>query len=291
MGGPVEALAVDPSSVSPSLPQGLDADQLGAVVGWISVTTKDGDLLIRPCAPKNGAPVEEGREEGGEEIACVTLSTEQWQLLHQDKEALVQRVTGLRSKLDTMGRDLLQSFEMKSVLIELQAAASRAQERCERITESLGMTSAELERDRIVAEGRGRGELDVLRGVLRQIRGSLVSATADPTTPETETAENLYKIRISDLENTVADLQEKVTRASVSEVALRRSIDARRSALRNFLLEKVLGDLSSVQCGPISVRNHDAERDALHAAVEAQLRWNLELSRPDQDVVLNGDTA
>jgi hypothetical protein len=121
------------------------------VTGWISACDKDGRMLIR-LAPK---PAEEGsgsdadREEGNEEIVDVTLSQDEWQALHQDSEVSKQKVETLTGRLNKMGVQLLQSFEMRSVLGELNHSVDRAEDRRSRMREVASMASEELEQRRM----------------------------------------------------------------------------------------------------------------------------------------------
>lgn len=381
----------------------------GAVVGWISASSKDGRMLIRP-APTiaeagasggvPGSPEPEGQEEGNEEIACVTLSAEEWQALHQDGEASMRRVDALTSKLHKMGGELLQSFEMKSVLGELNLAVERATDRCKREGEILAMTSEELfqrrarglaakqvledvaevansaatssgdqlapeevaettdaaggqspsspshaeagdriesvevvdwerlmrerettanalaaglqrevslqrekeelEREHEAAEGHGRGELGLLKATLRRLAkpmksmskvfahaaaepvDSVAAAAAAAAEAESEAARaaaiGLFRSRVEDLQAIVVELQAELRRANSSERTLRRSIRARKQALRWLLHQGATSDLRLPQCGPLKLPfNADAERKALHVAVEEQLVCNLHL--------------
>lgn len=371
------------------LPATAPAKEL--VKGWISASTKDGRLLIRPappdCADTPGTSDADVREEGGEEITSVTLSNEEWELLHQDEEASLQRISELSVELHGMGSELLQSFEMKTVSGELASAVDRAQARCARERESAGMAAAELEQlwaticlerraehsndyasgcggpehnsqhtdsangelegadlasrsngtqagcedvdwDRIVSErettsaalsaalsrvatldrereelererteleGRRRGEVGGLRAALRRLAKPAVAAmagrlsglhvAAPPPVPAEDgssassAAEGLFKHRLTDLHTTVAELQVEVSRASASEAALRRSVEARRLALRRVLFRGATADLMNLQCGPFTMPgNADAERRALRSAVEEQLHFNMRLT-------------
>merc|ERR1712151_1134805 len=83
-----------------------------------------------------------------------------------------------------------------------------------------------------------------------------------------------------DLENSVAELQAELARATASERALRTSLSERSSALRSLLHYSATAGLRLPQCGPIRMpASSDAEREALRAAVEEQLRWNLHLRK------------
>lgn len=111
-------------------------------------------MLIR-AAPKpleavGGASsdAELDKEEGNEEIVDVTLSQDEWQALHQDSEASVKKMQALDGRLTKMSYELLQSFEMKSVLSQILQAVERAQDRCGRMGESAAMAREELEQRR-----------------------------------------------------------------------------------------------------------------------------------------------
>jgi len=362
----------------------VTADVRVPVIGWISASAKDGRMLIRPAPQEAGDAVvggtgagaePEGREEGGAEIACVTLSTEEWQCLHQAHEAAMARVGTLTMKLNQMGSELLQSFEMKSVLGELRLVVQRSQEKCFRMREIAAMTTAEVEQrrwgectehtkealdeappgdhspgagseaasrpgsqgdglsptaalegvdwDRLVSErettaaslsvalqrlaclereveelrgeqeavdGRGHGELGGLRATLRRLAKPTMAAVSRVLLPGFLAAPNpsdnvadvadqgLYRHRMEELQNHVASLQAELSRASASEVALRRSVEARRSAIRELLHQGATADLNVPVCGPLRLpASRDAERRALQLAVEEQLSWNLSL--------------
>jgi len=99
-----------------------------------------------------------------------------------------------------------------------------------------------------------------------------------PSISTRSVSENLFKRRAEDLQHTVAGLKLELRRASSSELALKRSVDARSSAIRSLLRSRALRGLTSVQCGPWRLPpTFEAERRALVVAVEEQLRFNLVL--------------
>merc|ERR1719265_575812 len=64
---------------------------------------------------------------------------------------------------------------------------------------------------------------------------------------------SLFRSRMEDLQATVAELQAEVRRANSSERALRRSIRARKSALRWLLHQGATSELRLPQCGPLKL--------------------------------------
>ncbi|CAE8583247.1 unnamed protein product, partial [Polarella glacialis] len=117
------------------------ASRSKGVVGWISASSKDGRPLIRAMptaaaacsaggegAASNGANSKQAdggannkeEEKKTEEVNSVTLSADEWDCLNEANATSVQRVTELNARLHKMGCELLQSFEMRSVLGQLQ---------------------------------------------------------------------------------------------------------------------------------------------------------------------------
>lgn len=136
-------------NVSDSKPKSGSPQSLAApVVGWISARAKDGRPLIRP-APREASHVSskadpDNKEEGTVEVASVTLSSHEWECLHQDQDALMQQIQSLSQHLSDKGEKLVHSFEMKTVLGELQMAVTRARERASCMQEALHMAREEL---------------------------------------------------------------------------------------------------------------------------------------------------
>jgi len=88
----------------------------------------------------------------------------------------------------------------------------------------------------------------------------------------------LWRRKFQELRHLTRHLREELRRASSSEAALRRSVEARSAALRELLRREATSELVVPQCGPLRIAwNPDAERQALRIAVEEQLRWNLRL--------------
>lgn len=118
------------------------------IIGWISATSRDAVPLIRlaPTVADNlEASVDgEGNEEGDNEVTHVTLSSVEWEGLHQDEEASRQKIEMLGAQLNDTGHRLLQSFEMKSVLGELQQVVLRARERLARMRETADMATEDV---------------------------------------------------------------------------------------------------------------------------------------------------
>lgn len=143
-------------AASPSAASEASATIARPIVGWISAVAKDGRNVIRPVATQGGvsstsppcAGDSDGREEGTEEVSNVTLSTSEWECLHQDAENSLARVKTLTCELHDLGRGLLQSFEMRSVLGELQLGVARAEERLTRARETAALAAEELEQRR-----------------------------------------------------------------------------------------------------------------------------------------------
>jgi len=147
------AASPDASPMGSSL-SGADPSPVSVVTGWISACDKEGRMLIR-AAPKPleatggvGSDAEADKEEGDEEIVDVTLSQDEWQALHQDSEASMKKLEALNAKLTKMSYELLQSFEMKSVLSQLHQAIERAHDRCARMGEAAATALQELEQKR-----------------------------------------------------------------------------------------------------------------------------------------------
>ena len=93
-----------------------------------------------------------------------------------------------------------------------------------------------------------------------------------------QAAEGLFKRRVEDLQANVAELQAELAQSLANERTLKRTINARRTALRGLLHQGATADLFSPQCGPIQMgASADAERRALQIAVEEQLSCNLSL--------------
>lgn len=143
-------------------PGGSPAKVDELVHGWISAVSNKGHSIIlraecQEVAGGEGAGGSEaeagGGEEGQEEVKSVTLSTKEWECLHQDQESAMRRIEALSSRLNAMGCELLQSFEMKSVLGEMQHGVQRAQERCARMREAAAMSVEELEARRCELRG------------------------------------------------------------------------------------------------------------------------------------------
>lgn len=158
----------------------------------------------------------------------------------------------------------------------------------------------ELRQEREDAEKHSHEELRSLRERLRRCMSkperdgpdfqatqsetnASVGAGADPHRPQPtissrSVSENLFKRRAEDLQSTVAGLKLELRRATSSELALKRSVDARSSAIRSLLRSRAMRGLTSVQCGPWRLPpTFEAERRALVTAVEEQLRFNLAL--------------
>mmetsp|Transcript_154080 Transcript_154080/g.492718 ORF Transcript_154080/g.492718 Transcript_154080/m.492718 type:complete len:1024 (+) Transcript_154080:85-3156(+) len=88
----------------------------------------------------------------------------------------------------------------------------------------------------------------------------------------------LWRRKFQELRHLTRHLREELHRASSSEAALRRSVEARSAALRELLRREATSELVVPQCGLLRIAwNPDAERHALRIAVEEQLRWNLRL--------------
>lgn len=108
-------------------------------------------MLIRP-APRDSVAAgedEESHEEGSEEVRDVTLSALEWDALHQGQETSLRRIEVLSGKLNHMGSELRQSFEMRTVLSELRQGVQRAHERESRLAEVAALVLEEiLSRDR-----------------------------------------------------------------------------------------------------------------------------------------------
>lgn len=151
----------------------------------------------------------------------------------------------------------------------------------------------ELHQERLVAEGQGRGELVGLREALRQrLRSGLgvgraaaaaagigsSSSSGHAWDGAVTASEALFRNHLEDLRRTADELQSELRLAVEGELALRRSVSARSTALQNFLFRAATAGLQLPQCGPIRLApSSDAERAALQAAVEEQLHWNLVL--------------
>merc|ERR1712232_1300546 len=145
----------------------------------------------------------------------------------------------------------------------------------------------ELQRERLAMEERSRGQLSDLRkalrgfarGAARRIGGAGgESVNKRGLTPNagSSAAESLFLNRIEDLRLTIEDLRKEVARTAQSEAALRRSVEARSTALRQLLHQGATAYLRTPQCGPFQMRaSPEAEREALRAAVEDQLLWSL----------------
>lgn len=322
------------------------------IVGWISASTQDGVLLIEPVQAE-AAPVA-AREEGesDEEPAQVTLSCAEWDCLLRDREASLQQIQALHGRLAETGRELLQSFEMRSVLGELQLALRRAEERRDCLREGAAMAleelshaqlrrrspprpeasvpeisaprprtpsasstasrpshlpsldwdrlsserettaaalsaslqrvacleheAAELLAEREALERRGRGEVQRLRAQLRRLASHATPAVEEPAPAACQGGEGLFQRCVEDLQGTVSGLRLELRRATASEVALRRSVEARSNALRSLLHRGATQGLSAMQCGPLKLpASQEAERRALVLAVEEQLHFNL----------------
>lgn len=405
------------------------------VVGWISGSTKDGVPLIEPlrkeevgggrgaCAESQaelagGGHRSDGREreEGAEEVKEVKMSTEEWEALKQDKEASMRRVEALTERLNLIGCELLQAFEMRTVLGELHLGVERAQHRQAKIAEIAAMSweevlswrhlrlqppaahtvdqsskakeppqekeeaaataalaaaadcsaaeptdppsesgadegappegappeegaaaaarsgaekwqqtwevdlhrveseletttgalqvskkrleilereAEELKEERERVDAKSTGDLSGLRARLRKRAfglsvglvkwgagrsSSTTASTASSTNVADVDDDGLFQRRVEDLRNTVRGLKEELGRAVSSEAALRRSVQARSSALRELLTREATAELAVATCGPWKLaRSIDAERQALQIAVTEQLRWNLQL--------------
>ncbi|CAK0796355.1 unnamed protein product, partial [Prorocentrum cordatum] len=91
----------------------------------------------------------------------------------------------------------------------------------------------------------------------------------------------LFRHRIRELHATARSLRCELRQAVSSEAALRRSVQARSLALRDVLyVGATTGVRQGVQCGPLQMTvGPEAEIQALRAAVEEQLRTNLQLLR------------
>merc|ERR1719387_901849 len=72
----------------------------------------------------------------------------EWECVHQDNEASMRRVNELTGMLNEMGAKLLQSYEMRSVLREVQLGVGRAGERVQRMRETVAMGREELDQRR-----------------------------------------------------------------------------------------------------------------------------------------------
>lgn len=160
----------------------------GPVVGWISATAKDGRMLIRPAAAEHAggeaAPEPEGRdrEEGQEEIKSVTLSRSEWEGVHQAHDASMRRIEALSERLTQMGRELLQSFEMRSVLSEQQLGVKRARERLRLMEEHVAMAEEELHQRQLERHMRRTGSAAAVAPVAdaQVAAGEQVAAAAVP---------------------------------------------------------------------------------------------------------------
>lgn len=168
---------------------------------------------------------------------------------------------------------------------------------------SLEREAEELLAERECIEAGDKGELSGLRSRLRRAVGLGVTGPlsggwpqlrrrwwqcpgGDCTLGDDWPGDGLFRRRMEDLRNVVRSLREELRRAASSEAALRRSVEARSAALRDLLRREAISELAMPQCGPLRLPwSQDAERQALRAAVEEQLRWNLELrhvsSAPD----------
>jgi hypothetical protein len=150
----------------------------------------------------------------------------------------------------------------------------------------------ELDAEREMLDSQGSKDLGGLRGKLRQTVSAMSkvfhaasSSTSDPTSgapledmANAAAAEGLFKRRVDDLQATVAERQAELARSISNERALKRAINARRTALRSLLHQGATADLFSTQCGPLQLAaSADAERRALQLAVEEQLSCNLSL--------------
>merc|ERR1740121_7821 len=110
---------------------------------------------------------------------------------------------------------------------------------------------------------------------------SVMASPSSSSAPSIDVAaENLFKRHVEDLQRSVHEMQGELARATACEHALRSSLDDRKTALWRLLHCSATAGLRLPQCGPIRMPvNPDSEREALRAAVEEQLRWNLHLRR------------
>lgn len=210
-------------------------------------------MLIR-AAPKPleaaggaGSDAELDREEGNEEIVDVTLSQDEWQALHQDSEASMKRMEVLNSKFNKISYELLQSFEMKSVLSQLLQAVERAQDRCNRMGEAAAMASEELEQRRY----------EHVQGLLQaqgQDAEADVSAPAEPTcsSPSSPSAPKLQSAQSHDA---VGDRLESFEQVDWDRIMTERETTA--AALST--------GIQRVTCLEREVKELDAERELLHS--------------------------
>ncbi|CAK0796356.1 unnamed protein product, partial [Prorocentrum cordatum] len=107
------------------------------------------------------------------------------------------------------------------------------------------------------------------------------AAPARHGTPAAPGGGRLFRHRIRELHATARSLRCELRQAVSSEAALRRSVQARSLALRDVLyVGATTGVRQGVQCGPLQMTvGPEAEIQALRAAVEEQLRTNLQLLR------------
>eukprot|EP00930_Biecheleria_cincta_P057598 TRINITY_DN43501_c0_g1_i1.p1 TRINITY_DN43501_c0_g1~~TRINITY_DN43501_c0_g1_i1.p1 ORF type:complete len:768 (-),score=175.93 TRINITY_DN43501_c0_g1_i1:32-2335(-) len=148
---------------SETCPDELSASLAGSggrgVVGWISASSKDGRYLIRSIAPQakedvggraasneatESTTADSQDEKTDDKVASVTVSSEEWECLNEANAAAVRRVAELTAQLTHMGRELLQAFEMRSVLAQLQKSVKRDFERAAALRERVAMSSEEM---------------------------------------------------------------------------------------------------------------------------------------------------
>mmetsp|Transcript_73247 Transcript_73247/g.197365 ORF Transcript_73247/g.197365 Transcript_73247/m.197365 type:complete len:615 (-) Transcript_73247:7-1851(-) len=154
---------------------------------------------------------------------------------------------------------------------------------------SLEREAGEIQREDVCAEQRRQNLVSGLREKLRRLRARSITSpnvgggagSGLRNAPAgAASSEALFRRHIEDMQQSVQELQYQLRRARASEADIRSSLAARSSALRTVLRLGALAELRLPQCGPIRMPNAaDAERDALRAAVQEQLQWNLQLRR------------
>jgi len=232
----------DSSSLS-----GAEPSPVSLVTGWISACDKEGRMLIR-AAPKPleagaaaGSESEHDGEEGNVEIVDVTLTQDEWQALHQDSEASTKRMEGLNTKLTKMSYELLQSFEMKSVLSQLLQAVERAQDRCNRMGEASAMASEELEQRRFQMANPDRQDAEACVSLAAQPTCSTPSSPSAARFP-TAQSDDIVGDRLQSFEQVDWDriMTERETTAAALSTGIQRvvtlekevkELDAERSLL------------------------------------------------------------
>ncbi|CAJ1384467.1 unnamed protein product [Effrenium voratum] len=140
-------------------------DSKKGLVGWISASSKDGRLLVRPLEGTERPVAERAAASAGSAGSAaaaqpqpaaaaavpaespknsVTLSTQEWECLNEANAASAQQIEDLSKQLAAMGSQLLQSFEMQSVLAQLQRTVGLERDRRSALREAAAMASQEL---------------------------------------------------------------------------------------------------------------------------------------------------